>query len=64
MVTHAKLAAQMLREAAIFFRSVADDNPSLAEDMMENAGVYDEVAALVEDDPFGEIGTEEDPHNL
>ena len=64
MVTHAKLAALMLREAAIFFRSVADDNPSLAEDMMENASVYDEVAALVEDDPFGEIGTEDDPRSL
>jgi hypothetical protein len=61
MVTHAKLAAQMLREAAIFFRSVADDNPSLAEEMMENASVYDEVAALVESDPLGEIGPEEDP---
>ena len=61
MVTHAKLAAQMLREAAIFFRSVADDNPSLAEEMMENASVYEEVAALVESDPLGEIGPEKDP---
>jgi hypothetical protein len=29
--------------------------------MMENASVYEEVAALVESDPLGEIAPEEDP---
>jgi hypothetical protein len=50
----------MLGEAAIFFRCVADANLLLAVLMAENAAVYDEVAALVEDNPFGKIGIETD----
>lgn len=64
MVTHAKLAAHMLREAAEFFRSVAHDNPSLAEAMIESSGVYEKIADLVEGDPMGELGIEEDPSSI
>lgn len=64
MMTHAELAAHMLREAAEFFRSVANDNPSLAEAMIESSGVYKKIADLVESDPMGELGVEDDPSNI
>lgn len=55
MATHAELAARLLRDAAIFFRTVADQNPALKDAMSENAQVFDDVAALVEADPLGEM---------
>jgi ABC-type transporter Mla subunit MlaD len=55
MATHAELAARLLRDAATFFRTVADQNPALKDAMAENAQVFDDVAALVESDPLGEM---------
>ena len=54
-VTHATLAARLLRDAAIFFRTIAEQNPPLAAAMTENASIYDDVAALVEHDPNGVV---------
>jgi hypothetical protein len=53
MPTHIQLASQLLRDAATFFRTIGEQNPSLAPQMSENAAVFDEVAILVEKDPHG-----------
>lgn len=51
--THADLAAKLLRDAANFFRTIAEQNPALSEAMMENAEIYEDIALLVEEDPTG-----------
>ena len=55
MATHAELAAQLLREAAQFYRVIARDNADLADEMTDNAAVYEQIALLVETDPVGEV---------
>lgn len=55
MPTHAELAARLLRDAAVFFRTVADQNPSLHDAMTENAQVFEDVAQMVETDPLGQL---------
>jgi len=55
MPSHAQLAAKLLRDAATFFRTIAEQNPPLKEQMSENANVFDQVAELVEHDPTGVI---------
>lgn len=55
MPSHAQLAAKLLRDAATFFRTIAEQNPPLQEQMGENASVFDQVAELVEKDPNGVI---------
>lgn len=57
--THAQLAARLLRDAAQFFRTIGEQNEPLKEQMTENAGVFEQVAGLVEQDPTG-ILQEED----
>jgi hypothetical protein len=51
--THAMLAGKLLRDAAGFFRTIAEQNEPLRIQMMENAEVYEQIAALVEQDPNG-----------
>ena len=55
MATNAQLAAKLLRDAGSFFRSVGEQNPPIADQMNDNAQVYDEVAQLVEADPNGDL---------
>ena len=55
MPTHSELAAQLLRDAASFFRTIGEQNAPMKDQMAENAAVFDEVAVLVEADPLGEI---------
>ena len=55
MPTHAELAARLLRDAAEFFRTVAQQNAPIREQMTENASVFEEVATLVETDPTGTV---------
>ncbi|MDY0029625.1 MAG: hypothetical protein RBR86_06755 [Pseudobdellovibrionaceae bacterium] len=62
MPTHAQLAAQLLRDAATFFRTIAEQNEHLKDQMGENAAVFDEVANLVEVNPMGEIAGGEGSH--
>ena len=52
---HARVAANLLRNAAKFFRDVAGQNPQIREQMENNARTYDTVANLVETDPGGEL---------
>ena len=63
-VTHAELAVRLLRDAAGFFRNVAEQNPSMAGQMRDNADVYEQVAALLGDDPDGRIELEDDDQNF
>lgn len=58
MPSHAELAAKLLRDAAAFFKTIAEQNPPLKDQMAENADVFEQVADLVEQDPTGQI---EDP---
>ncbi len=53
MATYAQLGAKLLRDAATFFRNVGAQNQPLAEQMNDNAAVYEQVADLLEQDPNG-----------
>ena len=55
MVNHTQLAAKLLRDAAVFFRTIGEQNPPLKQQMEENATVFEQVATLVEKDPSGTI---------
>lgn len=58
MPTHAELAAQLLNDAASFFKNVAEENTDVADDMRTNAGVFENLAHLMENDPMGATGGE------
>lgn len=58
MPSHAELAAKLLRDAATFFKTIAEQNPPLKEQMDENADVFEQVADLVETNPTGQIEEE------
>ena len=51
--TYAELAARLLRDAAVFFRTVGNQNQALKVQMTENAEVFEQVASLVETNPTG-----------
>jgi hypothetical protein len=55
MPSHAQLASKLLRDAAVFFRTIGDQNEPLKIQMDENAVVFEQVADLVEQDPTGVI---------
>lgn len=61
MPSHAQLAARLLRDAAQFFKTIGEQNPQLKTQMDENANVFDQVAALVEQDPNGVIEEQGQP---
>lgn len=60
-MTHAQLAARLLRDAAAFFNHLGDENPTLHESMQENARIYAQVADLVENNPNEIINLDEKP---
>lgn len=53
--THAELASKLLQDSAAFFRTLAEQNEPLKEQMEENANVFDEVATKLAEDPMGEM---------
>ena len=55
MTRNTDIAANLLRNAANFFRGVGEQNPALAEEMKINAESYDAVADLLEKDPTGSV---------
>lgn len=55
MPTHAELAVQLMRDAAGFFRNLAEQNETVRADMVENAGVFEQMADLLENDPKGKV---------
>jgi hypothetical protein len=55
MTTHAELAARLLREAAVIFRTAQWGDASLQERLAEFSRLYDRVADLVESEPTSEL---------
>ena len=55
---HWKLAVRLLRDVAVFFRNVADQNPSVAEQMDENTDIFERTAEMLEKDPTGTVQKE------
>jgi len=55
MATHAQIAANLLRNAATFFRDIGGQNTDLKEQMEVNARTYDAVADMLEQDPNAEM---------
>lgn len=49
------VAVNLMRDAATFFRQLADQNPPIREEMRDNADVYDNLASLLEADPKGSL---------
>lgn len=60
MPTNAEVAAKLLRDAAGFFRNIGEQNEPLSDQMNENADVFEQVAALVEVEPDGELEISEE----
>ncbi|MEG3619335.1 hypothetical protein V5T82_12780 [Magnetovibrio sp. PR-2] len=55
MASHTAIAANLLRNAATFFRDIGTNNPDLKDQMEANAETYDTVAEMLENDPDGEL---------
>ncbi len=53
MPTHAALAADLLKDAAAFFKTLAGQNADVRKEMTENAAIYERMAALMETAPTG-----------
>lgn len=55
MPTHAELSSKLLADAATFFKALGEQNSELTEQMEENAGVFQQMAALLAQHPEGVI---------
>ena len=55
MPTHAELSGKLLGDAATFFRTLAEQNDALKDQMIENATVFDQMSSLITQDPTGEL---------
>lgn len=55
MPTHSELAGKLLVDAATFFRTLAEQNESLREQMTENATVFEQMSNLIMQDPNGDL---------
>ena len=53
--THAELAGKLLQDASVFFRSLAEQNEPIKEQMEQNAMVYEKMAVMVSQDPTGQV---------
>jgi len=60
MPTHAEVAADLLKAAAVFFRNIAETTTELKEQLETNAETYDVIAQLVTSDPQGELDLSEE----
>ena len=54
--THGELAGRLLKDAADFFDTLADQNEPIQKQMRENSDVFRQLSELVEKDPLGYIG--------
>ncbi len=50
---NAELTGRLLKDAAGFFRTLAEQNEPIREQMHENANVYEQIGDLVIADPLG-----------
>ena len=55
MPTHAELASKLLADASTFFNALGEQNPELTEQMAENCTVFQQMAALLAQEPEGQI---------
>ncbi len=55
MPSHAELASKLLSDAAVFFRTLAEQNEDLQEQMGENADVFEQMSGLIGQDPTGNL---------
>ncbi len=55
MPTHAELSTKLLSDAADFFITLGEQNPPLKEQMEENAGVFQQMGALLDQEPQGAL---------
>ncbi len=55
MPTHAELAGKLLIDAAGFFKTLAEQNDDIKNEMNENAGVFEQMAGLITSQPEGEV---------
>ncbi len=51
--SHAELTGRLLKDAAGFFRTLAEQNEPIRDQMEENANVYDQIGNLVAEDSLG-----------
>jgi hypothetical protein len=56
MTTNSELAAQLLREAAEFYRTLGSSRPELRDQMAEFGVLYEQVADRLDADPRGLLG--------
>lgn len=61
MVTNAKVASKLLREAAQFYRTLGGSSPELKDRMEEFSDLYEEVAGLLDADPQGALTAQMPP---
>ena len=50
---YADLAARLLRDTAEFYKRLAQDNEPIREQMITNAGIYEQIADALVKDPMG-----------
>ncbi len=50
---HAELAGKLLKDAAVFFVTLAEQNEPIKEQMLENANVYNQIGDLLMQNPMG-----------
>ncbi len=62
MPTHAELASRLLKDAAGFLRSLAGQDAAVKKKMDENAAIYEQVSALVGENPTGKTGEKYNAH--
>lgn len=55
MPTHAELASKLLIDASAFFRTLAEQNEPLRDQMTENADVFEQMSGLIANEPTGEL---------
>jgi hypothetical protein len=53
MPTYAAITVDLLKDAATFFRTLADQNEGVKKEMTENAAIYERMAEMMEKDPRG-----------
>lgn len=51
--SYSEMTGALLKDAAKFFKSLADQNEPIREQMEQNADVYEQIGNLVAQDPLG-----------
>lgn len=55
MPSHAELASRLLTDAARFLKAIAEQAPALKPEMDENAATFEQISALIVQDPTGSV---------